>query len=153
VIEALPAPLRWLDRHSHLIRWLLAESVKSRGRGKKPRSAWSEVYVENGFHEPAWREVERQYAVMVTLAQNRGVRIAFVHIPQREPLDETAAYPARRLARFCAEQGVPFIDLLGVMRAAQRQRVVYWPRDGHPNAEGTGVMAVELFAHLGGIVP
>jgi lysophospholipase L1-like esterase len=151
-IAALPLPMRWLFRQSHLTRWLLARVVKAR-RGEKRRHVWSDVYVENGFHEPAWREVERQYAAMVTLAHEHGTLIAFAHLPQREPLNETAVYPGTRLARFCTERGVPFIDLLVAMRTTQRERVLYWPRDGHPNAEGTRVIAGELFARLGQIVP
>ena len=92
-------------------------------------------------------------ADVVSLARTHGALIGFAHMPQRDPLNETATYPGVRLARFCAEHRVPFIDLLVAMRAVQRERVVYWPRDGHPNAEGTHVIAGELFASLHQIVP
>ena len=119
MIAALPPPLRWLFPRSHLTRWVLASVAKAR-RVEKRRHVWADVYVENGFHEPAWREVERQYAAMVSLARAHGALIAFAHMPQREPPNETAAYPGVRLARFCAEHRVPFIDLLVPMRAVQR---------------------------------
>jgi hypothetical protein len=151
-IESLPAPFRWLAGHSHLMRWLVARVVTARRTEAKP-VVWADVYRESGFHEAAWREVERQYAAIVALAHQHHMLVAFAHLPQQDPLDESAAYPGQRLARFCAEQRVPFIDLLGAMRAAQREQVIYWPRDGHANAEGTRVIAGELYAGLRQIVP
>ena len=151
-LEALPAPLRWIEGRCHLAHWLFTRVVTARRERRMP-VVWSDVYVENGAHEVAWQKLEKQYAAMVEFASAHGIQIAFVHIPHGWPLDDSAAYPGRRLARFCEQQRVLCIDLLAPIRAAQRERELYWPRDGHANREGARVIARGLFDALRDRVP
>jgi hypothetical protein len=52
--------------------------------------------------------------------------------------------PQRRLAAWCAERGVPCLDLLPALREAERDEHTYKPRDTHWNARGNRVAALCL---------
>ena len=123
-------------------RWLTARIANE--RPVRPE----EVFREGGFHEEAWREVERQYDRMVETARAHGAGFVLVYLPQQGPWDEAAGYPAARLGAWAKRSGVPFVDALPAMRAGPEPERLYWPRDRHPTEAGHAIIANALFEAL-----
>lgn len=137
----------WLYFHCHLLRNYLRKRIADKIQEERPYN-WDEVYKENGFHEPDWLKLEAEYERMIALARKIDARIVFVHIPQSEPWDDTAAYPAQRLSKWCEEHDVPFVSTFPALREAAKREPVYWTRDGHCNRVGYRVIAETIFATL-----
>jgi len=137
----------WLYVHSHAARMILGKMVASRLQ-KGRRDRWPEVYKPDGYHEDDWRQLELQYEKMIQIARSIGARIFLVHIPQKGPWEESTSYPPSRLAQWCAERGVAFVDTLPALRAASGEATLYWDKDGHCNAAGYRVIAATLYDAL-----
>ena len=115
---------------------------------------WDDIYREAGQYENAWLELERIYAQMLAASRGAGARLVVLHVPVAT--GERDAYPARRLADWCARHGVVFIDALPELRRAVERGVqVYWPEDGHCTPQGYRVIADALLRELleAGLVP
>ncbi len=123
-------------------RWLTARIANE--RPVRPE----EVFRAGGFHEEAWREVERQYDRMLETARAHGAVFVLVYLPQQAPWDEAAGYPAARLGAWAARAGVPFVDVLAAMRASPEPERLHWPEDRHPTAAGHRVIADAIFEAL-----
>jgi hypothetical protein len=125
---------------------------------REPRAAWEE----------AWRTIESYYARTRAAAAELGAAYALVSatspwsVRGAEGLEQLmSVYPAmrdrewdleepeRRMARFCAEQGIPFLALLPTFRreTVERGRQLHWRYDGHWNAEGND-LAGQLIAEF-----
>ena len=123
-------------------RWLTARIANE--RPVRP----GEVYREGGFHEEAWREVERQYDRMAETARAQGAGFVLVYLPQQGPWDEAAEYPPARLAAWASRSGVLLVNALPAMQASAQPERLHWPRDRHPTAAGHAVVADVLFGFL-----
>jgi len=137
----------WLYVHSHAARILLRKYVRHE-TGKGCKHDWSEVYKPNGLHERDWQKVESQYQQMVEFATRSDAGIAFVHIPAAGYCEARYSYPAQRLARWCAERNVPFVDTLPAMEVASAEQRVYW-EEGHCTPAGYRVIAETVCRALG----
>lgn len=142
-----------LYTRSHLLRILLARYLEA--RYPEPPVRWLEVFRPDGYHEPAWRELERQYGLMADLARAHGAGFVLVHLPQMGPWGEGDAYPASRLAAWAERRGVAFVDVLPALRARGDGSLLYWPEDRHPTDAGHAIIADAIFDGLGarGLVP
>jgi lysophospholipase L1-like esterase len=138
----------WLYIHSHVARILLRHYVTSRIEKSRPAPRAADVYKPNGYHEKDWRNVETEFDKMIALARQMSVNIAFIHIPQMAPWDETTSYPPLRLAEWCARRQAPFIDVTPAMREAAKKRKIYYEKDGHCNPDGYRAIAEAIYAGL-----
>jgi hypothetical protein len=113
--------------------------------------------------EKKWRQALGHLDRIVADCRGRRTPVAFVLIPdefqvnpavlaealrkaslQRSDLDLDA--PQRRLADFCAQRGVPCLDLLRAFR--EQPHATYAPRDTHWNSVGNRLAASELASWL-----
>jgi lysophospholipase L1-like esterase len=140
---------RWHSFRIPVRRWLAARIADE--RPVRPE----EVLRAGGFHEEAWREVERQYDRMLETSRAHGAGFVLVYLPQQGPWPEAAGYPAARLGAWAARAGVPFVDGLAAMRASPEPERLHWPEDRHPTAAGHQVIADAIFETLTalGVVP
>ena len=117
--------------------------------------------------EKKWRRALGHLDALIADCRRRGVPVGLVLIPDEfqvngEVLAVAAAvagldsekidleYPQWRLWAFCAERGVPCLDLLPVLRG---RADAYAPRDTHWNATGNRLAAAEVAAWLPEISP
>ena len=139
--------------HSHLARRLMRDWLARRIR-EKYSPQWAEINKDNGFHEPDWQAVEREYATMADIATSIGARLVILHIPQMGPWDRTHDYPARRLGAWAEKHGVGFVSALPAIRRAAAtappDRPLYYRKDGHCTAKGHAVIAGVLRDYLEG---
>ena len=56
--------------------------------------------------------------------------------------------PGARLAPWCVEHGIPFVDTLPAMEHAETTERLYWSGDAHCNADGYRVIADVLYDEL-----
>jgi hypothetical protein len=84
-----------------------------------------------------------------------GDRVSIQVAEGREPLQPTARIEAHAeaigaaLARFARAAGIPFLDLLPVVRAAGREQTLHGPRDWrHFSREGYTLVGNAVAAHL-----
>jgi hypothetical protein len=119
---------------------------------KEAPDAWQE----------AWRAAESFYSQTQALAAELGAGYAVVSatsawaVRGADGLEELmSVYPAmrdrewdleepeRHMARFCADQGIPFLSLLPAFRreTLERGRQLHWRYDGHWNPEGNDLAA------------
>ena len=107
-----------------------------------------DIYMANGFFEPDWQKVEQEYEKIIHIAQANGAKTVLVHIPERGPLSEPRDYPALRLSKWSLNHDATFVDTLPALREAQKDRDLYYPKDGHCRPEGYAVIANVLFKAL-----
>jgi lysophospholipase L1-like esterase len=138
----------WFYIHSHAARIFLRHYVASRIEKSHPASRPADVYKPDGYHEKDWRNIETEFDKMIALARQMSANIVFIHIPQMAPWDETASYPANRLAAWCERRDVPFIDVLPAMREAAKKHKIYYEKDGHCNSDGYHAIAEAIYAGL-----
>ena len=139
----------WLYRTSHVARIALRAWVKFRQRDLPP-NWWMPIYEPNEEFEAAWRELEHQYEGLRTVAQTAGAKLVVLHIPESVPDQPFHAYPAKRLAAWCAAHNVTFIDAAPqVLAAAQASPdLLYYPEDRHCTPTGYQAVADALLAGL-----
>lgn len=96
------------------------------------------------------KEVEGKggrYAI-VFLPDKTRILLPVMELPARTALnkDEPHLSPLREpLKKWCADNGVPILDVTDAMGTAARTgRVPFLPVDSHPNGEGCGVIAEEV---------
>lgn len=138
----------WLIVHSHLVRAVCDRFLFYLMEGFRNYIAWKEIYKPNGLHEDDWREVESEYLRMIEIANQIDSKIAFIHIPQKGPWDDSAFYPGERLSKFCEKNGVTFIDTLSALKEASKSKVLYWEKDGHCTIDGYKVIADTVYLKL-----
>ena len=138
----------WLYRNCHACRIALRVYLdRALERGSRERH-FGEVFLEGGFHEKDWREVEHQLGLMAESARQSDAEFAVVYIPSPEIDYRVADYPPSRLARWGKAAGVPVIDTLPAMRRAKRVAPTHWEDDIHCTPTGYGVIADVLFDEL-----
>jgi alginate O-acetyltransferase complex protein AlgJ len=101
--------------------------------------------------------VERLLVAMVELSRARGVELVAVMIPTREQVNPQIAprgrerdweKPQRHFRAFFERAGVPFVDLLPPVRAAQGEAPLYYRFDAHWNARAHALAAETVAAFL-----
>lgn len=86
---------------------------------------------------PSPFQVQESFMRTIAAAAQRDERFArFLGDPDR---------PQRLLAGLARRLEVPFIDLTGALRAAARDSMLYFPREGHFNEAGSAVAARVIF--------
>ena len=138
--------------NSHVFRILFASTV---GRQRRVTLAGHmvDIYRPNGFFEPDWQKVEQEYEKIVHVAQANGAQAVFVHMPQRGQLSEMQDYPAVRLSKWSLNHDATFVDTLPALREAQKDRDIYYSKDGHcmpfrPAMSVFSVVKVAVFLRL-----
>ena len=144
-----------LYRSCHACRIVLRSYLDrkvQRGGGERH---YGEVFLDGGFHEKDWLEVERELTRMAELTRDAGVAFAVAYIPSPEIAFAIAEYPPARVSRWGARVGVQVIDALPAMRRATRNTPTNWDDDIHCTPAGYGVIAQVLFDELSssGLVP
>jgi lysophospholipase L1-like esterase len=61
--------------------------------------------------------------------------------------DDAHRRQQQHLAKVCRDADIPFLDVTDAMIAAERERRLYWPIDGHCNAHGYRVIAEACARH------
>jgi len=140
----------WLAAHSDLARLLLARLP----RKETSSIDWRELFVDDGACERAWKEIEREYERMCSIAASYGAKILFAHVPQGGAFlaqlkpSPDFAYPGRRLSRWAEHHAAHFVDTWPALETAGGIAALFWPRDGHPKPEGYRVIAEVIFRAL-----
>lgn len=122
------------------------------------RRDWPEYLVRAG------ESVRSRLAAMREIARVRGIPLLVVAIPDEGQVKRSLregllrapdgagldlAVPQRALAGFCAEAGIPFIDLLPAFRSASDAgRELYLYRDTHWSPDGQEIAAKAVTARL-----
>jgi lysophospholipase L1-like esterase len=117
-------------------------------------------------YDAAWDDVQCQLRRIVALARCSGARPLLVFAPAAQQVTPTARRYleslgfvwdertltdttfADRLRALALSEGVPFVDLLPVLRR-RRDDGIYFPMDGHWTPTGNAVVAEELAIALG----
>ncbi len=161
-----------------VVKRLLASRGGARGRGagaQEPVALTEAAFldVERGRariceREPS-RKTRRRYAstlaVLEQMHETIGDKLRIVVIPDEFQVNDTlwesvvgedaARFdrdrPQRVLTEFFAARGVPCLDLLPALRAAEADGRTYEPRDTHWNARGNRVAADAIIAWLRGV--
>ena len=103
------------------------------------------------------RRVEDLFVAIAEVCREHGVRLLVVMIPTREqvrpaPADGAAARdvekPNRLFAEWFGAAGIPFLDLLPVLRDAPAGDPLYYRFDGHWTPRGHAVAAQAIAARL-----
>jgi lysophospholipase L1-like esterase len=105
-----------------------------------------------------WETAEGYLDRIRTVLEARGTPLVVLVIPQRiqllvdrlalEPDRFDARKPGELVAGWAARHDVPVLDLFPRFRDAGARRELYFPIDGHLNADGAGVVAGALFEFL-----
>jgi lysophospholipase L1-like esterase len=130
-----------LYRSSDLWRLLFSRYIALRSGSELGGPKPDQVYRDGGFHEADWLTVERELTEIARLARSHSARACVVHLPQSSLGFRAASYPADRLRRFGQATDLEVIDTLPALREAAAAGPLYWPKDGHPNADGYRVIA------------
>ena len=152
-------PLRYrypVLRNSHLVQGL-ASLVSSAFSAMRPPIVFYNQWMYRPNYEKRTTErvemVQRMFSEMQTLARERGVRFLVAMIPTREqllpdeyPFDDPPYSgnididkPQRVFAEFFVDNGIDFIDLLPLFRAAERKDQLYFRVDSHLTPNGNDV--------------
>ena len=136
----------WLYVHSHLLRIFLQAHVSRR---IARHTAWiGTAYAPGEAYEEQWRKIEGEYLTMRELADSVGARLVIVHISDNLPGSRHRGDPGARLAAWCVQHGIPFVDTLPAMEHAETTERLYWSGDAHCNADGCRVIADVLYDEL-----
>ena len=112
--------------------------------------------------EQGWRLTQESLLQARDLVEAAGAKFAVVMVPSKEEvywhllaprLDDPEGMhmlePSRRLAEFCRQEGIPYLDLQDRMAAAAQQgQVLYLTYDAHWNPAGHALAAEILNAFL-----
>jgi hypothetical protein len=97
------------------------------------------------------RELGADYAVVSAstpqgvLGPEEGLRVLERQFPLMREHEWDLDLPDRRLAAFLRDEGIPFLALEPLFRAATREGgTFHWPRDGHWNRDGNELAAQEI---------
>lgn len=146
----------WLYRTSHVARLGLRTWVQFRQRHRPP-DWWLPIYQPNEEFEAAWQELEHQYEQLVALARESSAHLVVLHIPEQVPSESFHSYPPKRLATWCEQHEVTFIDAAPHFTAAAQSASdpLFYIKDRHCTPAGYSVIAEALFHGLtsSGLVP
>ena len=141
----------WLYIHSHLARTAL-RSIFARTGSADHQAGFSRDLTEPE-RRVAWMDIEQEYLRMKAVADQIDAPLVLVHIPQAS----LSADCGRFLARLMRDRVAAFIDTQPSIRSVSDKsgRDLYWPKDGHCNADGYTIIARVLFDQLiqRGLVP
>ena len=107
--------------------------------------------------ERAVERVEDLFVAMAELCRAHGAKLLVVMIPTREQVKPELVdgsvprdweKPQRLFAAFFAREGIPYVDLIPVLREAASGDPLYYVFDGHWTARGHAVAAHAIAAHL-----
>jgi len=135
------------------------------GAGKIPTAMHLYAVDYSPEWEEAWAVTQAIIAQLNQEVEADGAQLVVILLPDRHQVEEGyldwafGAYPAMRdqawdldkpnqiMRRFLAEQGIPHLEMLEEFRqqAAETERPLYYPKDGHWNVEGHH-LAGELLA-------
>ena len=141
----------WLYIHSHLARAVLKRVFARAG------SAGHQAGFSRDLTEPerrvAWADIEEEYLRMKAIGDESGAPLVLVHIPQANLSPDVGRF----LGRLMQDRVDAFIDTQPYLRSVSEKsgRDLYWPKDGHCNADGYAIIARVLFDQLTqrGLVP
>ncbi len=159
-----PSAFEW----SGMYRMARALSFQWFGPTRAELKARDDAYLpENFIGDPDVPYIQEAFAAtfdnmerIVELAKGRGIPMAIVCFPHAGQIDETAsaavavrvAGPQRRLAAFCRERGIPFLDLIPAYRAYGENHNLkgdrLFPDGTHPTPEANRVAAEAIHAFL-----
>jgi lysophospholipase L1-like esterase len=140
----------WLVSHSVLANWL-RELYFKRGKQLQSPSAPADTQVSEAEQDTtgAWLLTERLLARMKNVVDRHGSRFLVVLIPDRAELHahltgrSSEAATVSRLRQICVKERLDCLDLSAWIKskAAVPAPALYFPHDGHFNADGYGVLA------------
>jgi hypothetical protein len=142
----LPAWISW----SRVVKWASVEWAKARHRQRVgSRYRWTEEFLARrwvtdraafervitladgdwgaAWHDWAWPAVEEGLTRMLTLGRTYGFGVAVAVFPVSVQVESRFEddRPQQRMRALAAQLGLPFLDLLPVLRAAAEQRLFY----------------------------
>ncbi len=66
-----------------------------------------------------------------------------------DPAEYDKEKPSRELTKLCIKLGIDYLDLLPIMKEETSMgNEIYYPRDGHWNAEGHRIAAREIYKDM-----
>lgn len=135
----LSAPLTWLYQHSHALRLPISWYFK-RVADKQPRLTL----------EQAWERIFDEYREMIRLAKARdpAVPVVIFNLSPKAWSRSGRLEYQRRLEEFCAAHDCFYLDIADDLAKVEDPSTLYWPLDGHYNADGYRVAASALLRFI-----
>lgn len=154
--SALNRATLWLKQNSLFFAWLTPRlGIALRPLGLKGFGQVGEVKDKYVDSNPRWQRVRAALLEMRRLTAERGAELVVMIIPAMTRFTD-AVYPIkeyhRAVARFCAENGIRYLDLLPAFWGLDGSRMWISATDGHPDARGQRIMAEALAAFLAPLV-
>jgi hypothetical protein len=127
------------------------------GDPMKDPAAFNRIILENfgdwgnAWSDGAWQRMEPILREMKRQADLNGFRLRILCFPVRQQVEAAFVYdhPQQRLAEFAGDLGVPYLDLLPVLRKAHRESgQVLFLDQCHHTAYGNRLVAREVLAFL-----
>jgi hypothetical protein len=133
----VPLPLRRLLKRFVTVQFLAAAEKRVPAiLAKRPFKGGSEaVLLAEGT--PGWQTVQESLVGIRDLSARAGAGLLLAIWPMMEGLDTGYPFAAQHdlLSRFCAEQGIPAVDLLPAFAGAKPEALWVARDDHHPNGE------------------
>lgn len=103
---------------------------------------------------PGWREAQQSFDALADFCADKGYKLMVVNYPE---LHELEPYPfadvTDEVAALAAGRGLPFLDLLPVIREQEPVGLWVTPTDSHPNAKAAELFAPAIAAQLRAAYP
>ena len=117
----------------------------------------------NDYFERGWASTQALILELKKEVENSGAELVMVIVPAFQQFAPGTATPAwndtkgiDRLERLCADYGLQCLDLFPTFRSLVklgRNESLFYPRDGHPTAEGHLRIAEALYDYLSTRLP
>lgn len=137
----------WFYVHSHLARIVLRRYLDATAT-ELPEDWWMDLYRPSKTYAKSWRDLLAQYDDMLAMTRASGAEFVVLHIPNKNPGSDIHLYPAKRMAEWCENNRVLFVDALPDLRGKAKVKKLYWDRDSHCTPAGYRIISDVLFAAL-----
>lgn len=132
--------------HSRVARIILRKWIDHK------RTRFSESHLtqseRNALWEEGWSKLFDEYNEIRSIAKHKEIPLIVIYIPFRINFENEEQMRADRLAVWCQNNSVPFINLLPVFRSHPNPSELHWPIDGHCTIAGNALIANELYKFL-----
>ncbi|MDP8246956.1 MAG: GDSL-type esterase/lipase family protein [Candidatus Tritonobacter lacicola] len=135
-----------LSATTELLRFLSYEVIRLLDLKKTPKGALhAKVYTPRD--NKAWELYKQVLTKMVEFTREQKIPIILLVLPDKIQLYSGSNKPQRILKQYCAEQGIPVIDILPELKKVRNHRIDI-VQDRHFNGLAYNIIAQELFKYI-----